>query len=620
VDVPVPAGLDASAPESDVRTLSESQHGRVYVLLLDDLHTAPARTALLKAGARTFIQKYFYPGDLAAVIYAGPGQGAGQELTGSRELLFAAVDRFHGQQIDSAADGRLSTYHQQQLSTDRTSDAPDPKSANMTNSNTQTSTALADPDDAERSFNARRTLETIRKAAQWMAGIDGRRKSLIFFSEGVDYDVTDIFNSPDSSGVEAEARESVGAAARANVSIYAVDPRGLAGSSDEFIDLIEPLNSTQTAREQLGTRGIERDLRRAQNNLRMLAEETGGLSFVNTNDFGRGFERVVRDNSSYYVLGYYTERDAKAGKFRKIDVRIRRPGLQVRARRGYVTSKPADPKTAPSSVLMEAVRSPVPAGNLPMRVFATSFKGDGKNTSAVIVAEISGDSLKFRERDGLFLDAIDFSAVAVDGTGMIAQADNGTVSLTVNPEVRQRIAQAGVRFLSRISLPPARYQLRIAAHESSGGAASVVHYDLVIPDYSKDRLGMTGLVLTMPSAVQMATPRADAALQQILPTPPTAERAFHASDTLNVYAEIYDNAPQPARELDIVTTVTTTVGPPVFSSHTLPSIAETASVKFPYVVQVPLKSFAPGAYVLRVEVRSRVSGASVLRQVPFVVR
>jgi hypothetical protein len=148
----------------------------------------------------------------------------------------------------------------------------------------------------------------------------------------------------------------------------------------------------------------------------------------------------------------------------------------------------------------------------------------------------------------------------------------------------------------------------------------VVHYDLVIPDYTKGKLGMTGLVLTVPSAVQMATPRADTALQKILPTPPTTERAFDASDTLNVYAEIYDNAPQPAHELDIVTTVTTAAGPPVFSSHTMPSIAETASVKLPFAAQVPLKGFAPGTYVLRVEVRSRVSGASVLRQVPVVVR
>jgi len=621
VDVPVPPPANPLLPEPDVRTLADSQHGRIYVLLLDDLHTAPLRTALLKAAARKFIEQFFYPGDLAAVIYTGPGQGAGQELTGSRQLLLAAIDRFHGQQIDSAADGRLETYRQQGLTIDQSTDATATATTpvNQTNSNTQTSTALTDPNDAERAFNARRTLETIRKAAEWIAGIQGRRKSLIFFSEGVDYDVTDIFNSPSASSVQADVRDSIGAAARANVSIYSVDPRGLAGLSDEFVNLIEPSTSTQAAREQLGTHGIERDLRVAQDNLRILAEETGGLSLVNTNNLAGGFGRVVRDNSSYYVLGYYTDRSTKAGTFHKIDVRVRRPGLQVRARRGYVTAIAAGSQK-PSSVLMEAVRSPVPAGNLPMRVFATSFAGNAKTESAVIVAEIAGDSMTFRERDGLFLDSIDFSAVAVDGNGVIAEADNGVVSLNVKPDVRRQIADQGVRFLSRLSLPPGRYQLRVAAHESGAGAASVVHYDLVIPDYGKEKFSMTGLVLTSHSANLIATSRGDASLQKVLPSPPTALRTFQSGDVLSVYAEIYDQTSRSPHQVDIITTVSS-AGSAAFSSHTeSPSDSSSPGGKIAYSVEVPLKALAPGDYVLRVEARSRVSGTTMVRQVPFAVK
>jgi len=621
VDVPVPPSINATAPESDVRTLTESQHGRIYVLLLDDLHTAAFRTALLKAAARNFIERHFYPGDLAAVIYTGPGQGAGQALTGSRRLLLAAIDRFHGQQIDSAADGRLETYRGQQLETDQTSDSTAANTVNMANSNTQTSTAIADPNDAERSFNARRTLETLRKAADWMAGIDGRRKSLLFFSEGVDYDVSDIFNSPDASGVAAEARDSVGAASRANVSIYSIDPRGLGGLSDELINLIEPENSTAAAREQLGTRGIERDLRTAQDNLRMLAEETGGLSLVNSNDFQRGFDRIVRDNSSYYVLGYYNERDTKGGKFHKIDVKLRRPGLQLRARRGYLSAKPADPAARSSSVIMDAVRSPVPAGNLPMKVFATSFKGDGKNASALIVAELTGDSLKFREDKGTFVDSIRFSAAAVDTNGVIAQVDNGTVSLAVKPEVRQQIAKNGVRLLARIALSPGRYQVRVAAADSGGGAASVVHYDLDVPDYTKAAIAMTSPLLTTPSANQTATARGDSTLQKVLPTPPTTDRTFRTDDTLKVYSEIYDNIPTPAHELDVTTTVTNSAGSVVFSSHTTASSAQIAQAgTLPYGVEIPLNGLTPGDYVLHVEARPRIGKATAVRQIPFAVR
>src|SRR5947208_9801646 len=115
----------------------------------------------------------------------------------------------------------------------------------------------------------------------------------------------------------------------------------------------------------------------------MLAEQTGGLALVNSNDFGGGFERIVRDNSSYYVLGYYTQPD-KGGKFHKVDVRVRRPGLTVRARRGYVTSdsktsgRESAQNSSASAVLRDALNSPMPAGNLPMTVFAAPFKGDGK--------------------------------------------------------------------------------------------------------------------------------------------------------------------------------------------------------------------------------------------------
>ena len=500
VDLPALSVPRAGVIEADVRTLAESQNGRVYVLVLDDLHISPLRTTILKAAARRFIEQHFFPGDLAAVIYTGPGQAAAQALTGSRRLLLAAIDRFHGQQIDSAADGRLETYRQQQL----------------INPDDQQTGRLDDPNDAERSFNARRALNTLRDAASWMADIQGRRKSLLFFSEGIDYDITDVFSAPGASDVLMDARDAVGSATRSNVSIYSIDPRGLSGLSDEFITLIEPQTPTRTAREQLGTRAIDRDLHVAQDSLRMLAEQTGGLAIVNSNDFAVGFERIVRDNSLYYLLGYYAQPGDKGGKFRKIDVRVRRPGLAVRARRGYVT--PETKKESPaSSVLQSALRSPMAAGNLPMRVFAAPFKGDEKHASVLVVAEIDGESLTFKERDRAFLDDLEFSIVAVGPSGRAEETDSGRVSLNVKPDIRQQIAGNGVRFLSRMALPPARYQLRVASREAGAGRASVVDYDLEVPDFTKEPLAISGLILTTASAGETATPRGDAALRAVLP-------------------------------------------------------------------------------------------------------
>src|SRR5207249_6377796 len=71
-----------------------------------------------------------------------------------------------------------------------------------------------------------------------------------------------------------------------------------------------------------------------------LAEATDGLAIVNTNDLSGGMRRVVADLSSYYLLGYYSNGKLD-GKFHSISVRVKRPGIRIRARRGYLAATPA---------------------------------------------------------------------------------------------------------------------------------------------------------------------------------------------------------------------------------------------------------------------------------------
>ena len=94
---------------------------------------------------------------------------------------------------------------------------------------------IDDPDDAERGHNARSTLTHLKNVAEWFGGVRGRRKSIVFMSEGIDYDITDVFNNRSASTVMDETREAIAAATRSNVSIYAVDPRGLTTLGDDTI-------------------------------------------------------------------------------------------------------------------------------------------------------------------------------------------------------------------------------------------------------------------------------------------------------------------------------------------------------------------------------------------------
>ena len=87
------------------------------------------------------------------------------------------------------------------------------------------------------------------------------------------------------------------------------------------------------------------EFRLSQDTLRELAEQTGGIASVNTNDVTPAFERIVDANSRYYVLGYYPPTHPRDGRFHKIEVRVKRPNVRVEARRGYASPRGARRKS-----------------------------------------------------------------------------------------------------------------------------------------------------------------------------------------------------------------------------------------------------------------------------------
>src|SRR5207248_522125 len=109
------------------------------------------------------------------------------------------------------------------------------------------------------------------------------------------------------------SRAAVAAASRANVAIYGVDPRGLRGLGEETMQLASP---AEDPTKDLGASGLGRELLRSQENLRRISNETGGFAVVNTAEFAHAFERVVEENSEYYLLGYYPNSAVREGAFR----------------------------------------------------------------------------------------------------------------------------------------------------------------------------------------------------------------------------------------------------------------------------------------------------------------
>jgi VWFA-related protein len=164
------------------------------------------------------------------------------------------------------------------------------------------------------------TLRAIEAFSEGLARVPGA-KTVVFLSDGFAL-----------QNLDAELRLAVGQAARAGAHFYSVDARGLnKGSTSQLID--QPLADNPAGG---GTRFDSQE-----DGTNSLAVDTGGFAIRNENNFGRALDTIQRDAATYYVLAYSPTNDTLDGKYRSISVKVNRPGVHVRARRGYLAVAPA---------------------------------------------------------------------------------------------------------------------------------------------------------------------------------------------------------------------------------------------------------------------------------------
>lgn len=589
--------------EPDVQS-NTSAEGRIYLIVLDDLHVAFTRTPRVRVALRAFIENNFGSNDLAAVVYTSGRTTAGQEFTNNPRLLLAAIDRFSGRNLRSEAL--------------EISDALSRSSGDSTNDSFR---VPLDPLEFERAQQARTTLTMVRQLAEFMEGIRGRRKTMLLVSEGISYDIYDVFTNSSANLVMQQAGDAVAAATRANVAIYAMDPRGLT-AFDEAIEVSgTPSGITPSQFSLIGR--MQDSLRLSQQSLKVLAEETGGFAAVDRNDLSGAFARIVRENSSYYLLGYYPSNDRRDGKFRRLEVRVTRPGLQVRARRGYVAPRGRAPERKPpvisaaggplGAASTSALNSPIPISGIPLTMFAAAYKGTAPNASVALALEMRADDFTFAERNGVFNDRVEVTFSSVDAGGTIRGGPRHLLTLELKPDTLAAARQHGLRVVSEIALPPGKYQLRAAAAEEGGNRSGSVLYDLEVTDFYRPGLSMSGVSLTSSSMGATPTVRPKDPLPNVLPGPPTTMREFARGDVLALFAEFYENRPDaPPHAVDIATTARAADGRIVYEHREERSSTDLqgGSGGYGYGLQIPLSQIAPGAYVIRVEGRSRADNAA----------
>ena len=273
-DAPFEA-VDAAASNDPMRV-----DGRVYAFLLDNQTMSPAIALRTRHVVRGFIRDYLKANDMAAVAFTGAGRG--QQFTRDRRLLDAAVGRLLGD---------------------------------------------ADPtDDADR-----RSMASIADTARSMGSIKGRRKALVPLSSSP---ICSLSAREADSTCHADARHALRVAMQSDVSIYTIDPGGLNTSARSRAENANP-NSTygrdgayheasNGAAARAAFAAARYESRGPNDAARYLAEESGGFAVINTNSLSAGFERVARDNSSYYLIGYYSTNTRADGKARRNEITVSR--------------------------------------------------------------------------------------------------------------------------------------------------------------------------------------------------------------------------------------------------------------------------------------------------------
>lgn len=547
---PAPADWWTSVPE-DVKTSTAIDTGRLLLVVIDDAHIRADRVYVTKRIANQIVDR-MAPGDRMALIYTRVN-GSSQDFTDEPRLIREAIDRFTpgGESIAFGSD-------------------PSRPSGNSDEASLGSGCE----------YFTRQTLDTLENIGKYAAALPGRRKALFLIGE------LGVPTSP-LSPCFMDGLDIFREASRANVNIYPISPSAM----EDGFDI-----SASTAEEAAAGREQARHLR---DGLRTLADNTGGFAIVNTNEFERGIEQVYAENGSYYLLAYATASTKDREKFRDIDVKVRQPGLQVRARDGYVPAKATKAeRVAPKSERV-AISGLLPSSDLVLSATVVPLKSasrDGRTALAAVIEvrpPVGSDPVK---------DVLTVEAVLLDANGDSKDRMQAEIPISITPR-EGAIAAYRVPFV--LHAKPGRHQLRFGVASRNAGKAGSIYYDVDVPEYGDDPVELSGLALFARADAPSVKPDA---LAPALPLTPSLRRSFGGSDAVRAATRVYARGPG---EPVVVVARLDGAGGEVWTRALEPSSPDPAGTLT--VFDLPLSDLAPGPYRLTItasrgaEIASRVT-------------
>ncbi|HUR37105.1 MAG TPA: VWA domain-containing protein [Terriglobales bacterium] len=441
---------------------SEGQRS-VVVMVLDTINTPIADQAYARGQLIKYLSSQVQPDMLFSLrVISRSGVRVVKDFTTDSGLLLAALKRLQNDVASNATPDQAAPA----APAGQTAFSP-VASTDILYQQLQSLMNEVDPayENFQRGVSLLDTISGLRSVAQSLAGIPGR-KAVIWVTAGFPFNFEDTrgFNSRLYDMRFARMLQEFN---DLNISIYPVDARGLVGSlstrASEFAAprLQGPDTRQSSVRAAIGFGAGGPALSDDPlDTLRYVADMTGGVPFVNTNDLSGSFNKAADDSSSYYLLGYYLTRPAGSGPdWRKIKVKVNQPGLNVRARNGiFAVPRPADLPGGKEADLGIAQRSPTNMTGLGMVVDWLPDATKSPELSKFYI-QVNANDLIIGDDNQLSVDFL-IVARAVDGKLLdsISQKIEGKVKsldefrkkpLLFSRELKPLPANAVIRFIVR---------------------------------------------------------------------------------------------------------------------------------------------------------------------------
>ena len=548
---------------------------RLFAIFLDDYHVRKGASLASRNQLSRFIETQLGPSDMVGVMYPLEST-ASVRMTRNHSAVMRGLAQFEGRKYDYTP---RNMYEEQY--------------ANY-------------PTETVERIRNQVSLSALKSLIVHMGSLKEGRKTLIVVSEGYTYMVppqmrnanaqlpglgnpnahnpmagTNDINEDRAAwslgmDMDSDLREVYDTANRNNVAIYAVDPRGLA--TFEF-----------DINEGVGLQTDTKYLNSTMDSLRMLSENTDGRAIVNRNDLVAGMKQITRDASAYYLIGYNSSQAPADGKFHEIKVRVKRPGVQVRARKGYwaLTQEQtaralAPPKAAPPKaveVALAAVNRPGRASVV--RTWVGTSRGENGKTRVTFVWEPLPKQLGEKPGSREEPAGVNITAIAPDGSPYFRGAVPSRITFDVNP---------------------GKIQLRMSVTGAASQVLDSETREIAVPD-----LTSTQTMIGTPEVLRARTARE---FQQLKSDPagiPIAAREFSRTDRLIIRVPAYGpGGTTPALSVRLLSRAGSAM------SELAPAPAPTAGMQ---QVELPLAALAPGEYV--VEIKATGEGGEATEHVGF---